>query len=684
MGEEMSGSVQFVKGVGPKRAKLLKKLNIETILDLLYYFPRDYRDRRKIKKIKHARPGGEVTVEGEVIRIREEKSPRGTPILKVTFSDETGALNGVWFNQSFLKQQFNKGDKFSLSGEIEKKNLFQYNKKEIYNPVYEKNRPSSPRLHTGRVVPVYPLTEGLTQKRMRYIIYNGLQDYADHLEEFIPDFIRGKFNFIGLVDSLRSIHFPGGKEDYIRARRRLVFEELFLLQLLVLIRKKGFVDEKGISHHKDGDILSKFFSSLPFEFTDAQKSVWEEIKYDMEKDVPMQRLLQGDVGSGKTVVAASALIKCMDGGYQGVFMAPTEILAGQHYLRLKELLSPLGFEIMLLTGSHTASEQRELKERISTGEGDLIIGTHALFQEDVAYHQVGLVVIDEQHRFGVEQRYRLKEKAGNPDLLVMTATPIPRSLALTFYGDLDLSIIDEMPPGRSPVITTWRKQNARSRIYQFVREKIREGRQAYVVCPLIEPSEELDALAAEEVYEQLKNDMLTGCRTGLLHGQQPAEKKEETMEKFRQGKLDVLISTTVIEVGVDVPNASVMVIENAERFGLAQLHQLRGRVGRGEYQSYCILVARPTTEKARKRLEVITGSGDGFEISEEDLKIRGPGEFFGTKQHGIPDLKIASIIRDRDTVVTARREAEKVLNKTGWRHKYPALVERLEELKIKH
>ncbi|MFW6238425.1 MAG: DEAD/DEAH box helicase, partial [Halanaerobiales bacterium] len=400
MSEEMPGSVQFVKGVGPKRAKLLKKLDIESVRDLLYFFPRDYKDRREIEDIKYAGPGGEVTVEGEVIQIQAEKSPRGTPILKVTFSDGTDALNGVWFNQSYLKQQFKKGEKYTLSGKIEEKNLYQYNKKEIYNPVFEKNRSSGPRLHTGRIVPIYPLTAGLTQKRMRYITYNGLHDYADHLQEFLPAFIREKHNFAGLVESLHNVHYPVGKEAYIRAHRRLVFEELFLLQLLVLIRKKGFVQEAGISHKEASEVITDFVSSLPFEFTTAQKNVWREIRTDMEKDVSMQRLLQGDVGSGKTVVAASALIKCMAGGYQGVFMAPTEILAGQHFLRLKKLLSPLGFEIVLLTGSRTTGEQREIQDRIASGEIDLIIGTHALFQEGVDYHRVGLVVIDEQHRFG--------------------------------------------------------------------------------------------------------------------------------------------------------------------------------------------------------------------------------------------------------------------------------------------
>jgi len=674
-------SVEFIKGVGPGYLKLLKKLNISTVEDLLYYFPRDYQDRRNLTAIKYISLGEPVTIKGKVIKVVEERPRRGLKILKVTFSDDTDVINGVWFNQTYLKKQFKEGEIFFLSGELNEKS-WRFSKKELYNPVFEK-LDSSDTIHTGRVVPIYQLSSGITQKRLRQIIYNALTDYACHLPDILPDSIKERYDFLKIEKSIWGLHFPEDRQHYIKARSRLAFEELFLLQLIVLNKKKGMMIKQGISHKKSQEIINKMLDSLSFKLTAAQDRVWDEIQKDMEKKAPMQRLLQGDVGSGKTIIAALALIETMANKYQGILMAPTEILAEQHYLKLSDLLGKLGFDVALLIGSMSQSQRKQVLTDIEEEKIDLIIGTHALFQEGINYSKPGLVVIDEQHRFGVEQRFKLKNKGENPDLLVMTATPIPRTLALTLYGDLDLSIIDELPPGRSPVITTWRDEKSRTKIYNFVRDKIKEGRQAYIVCPLIEPSEEIKAISALELFEELTENIFSDYNIGLLHSKITSDEKKVVMDDFRDGKIDILVSTTVVEVGVDVPNASIMIIENAERFGLAQLHQLRGRVGRGKHQSYCIMIANPTTEEGRKRLSVMTETTDGFQIAEEDLKIRGPGEFFGTRQSGMLDLKIANIMKDHKLIKLAREEAEKVIDLENWQETYKLLYKKLNQIELK-
>ncbi len=683
MQNKLPEDIQYIKGVGPRWAKLLARLGINTVEDLLYYFPRDYEDRRKIKKIKYIKPGQKVTIRGKVVKISEQRLRKGLSILRVTFSDDTDVVNGVWFNQSFRKKQFSKGSEYIINGEVNKTSWWKYNKKEINNPVFEEIKVDDEQIHTGRVVPIYPLTDGINQKRLRKIIYNTLSKYANHINDTLTVNIIKKYGFLNLKESLWGLHFPENRKEYIKARKRIAFEELFLFQLKVLGFRGEIVKQTGVKHNPAGIIMKKFIGLLPFKLTSAQKKVWQAIKMDMESSVPMQRLLQGDVGSGKTVVAALALIETMANGNQGVFMAPTEILAEQHYLNLKEMLTPLGFNIVLLVGGIKEKKRTKIENLIANNKADLIIGTHALFQESVKYNRIGLIVIDEQHRFGVNQRHKLLQKGNTPDMLVMTATPIPRSLALTLYGDLDLSVIDELPPGRNKVITTWRKKNARSGIYKFVREKLHKGRQAFVVCPLIEPSEEIDSVSAEEMKEELENKYLAGFNIGILHSKLKQEDKKRVMDKFREGDLHVLVSTTVVEVGVDIPNASIMIVEDATRFGLAQLHQLRGRVGRGKYQSYCVLIANPTTEESYKRLKVITNTGDGFKIAEEDLKIRGPGEFFGTKQHGIPDLKVANILKDTKLLTSARNEAEKIIEKENWQKKYPLLTEKIEKLEMK-
>lgn len=683
MQSKLDDSVQFIKGVGPRRAKALSRLGIDTIEDLLYYFPRDYEDRRNIKKIKFIKPGQKVTVKGNVVRIEEQKVRKGLSILRVTFSDNTDVINGVWFNQSYRKKQFKKGDNYIISGQVNKTSWRKYNKKEINNPVYEEIKSDDRQIHTGRVVPIYSLTGGVKQKRLRKIIYNVLAKYLDYKNDLLPGKIKKKYKLLDIKKSIAGLHFPQDRKHYIQARKRIAFEELFLLQLKILEHRGEIVNQQGIKHESRDEIIKKFTKLLPFELTSAQKRVWQEIKEDMESSIPMQRLLQGDVGSGKTAVAALALIETVSNGNQGVFMAPTEILAEQHYLNLKELLSPLGINVILLVGGLKDKQKGKIKNKIANNEVDLIIGTHTLFQESVEYHRLGLIVVDEQHRFGVNQRHKLFNKGNTPDMLVMTATPIPRSLALTLYGDLDLSIIDELPPGRSKVITTWRKKNARNGIYKFVREKLDEGRQAFVVCPLIEPSEEINSVSAEKMKEDLENNYLQGYNIDILHSKINQDKKKRVMDRFREGEINVLVSTTVVEVGVDIPNASIMIIEDAVNFGLAQLHQLRGRVGRGEYQSYCVLIANPTTEESYRRLKVLTETGDGFKIAEEDLKIRGPGEFFGTKQHGLPDLKVANILKDSKLLDSARIEAQEFIEQSNWQEEYPLLAGRLKKIQIK-
>ncbi|MFW6270357.1 MAG: ATP-dependent DNA helicase RecG [Bacillota bacterium] len=680
MSQKIPESVQFIKGVGPKRAEILAKLDIHTVEDLLYYFPRTYEDRSKVKNIHEVTPGEEVTLKVKVLTVNIVRPKKGLSILRVSFSDGKDSVNGVWYNQPYLNKKFEKGDWYYIYGEINEKS-WKFNKVEINNPVFEKVEGEN--IHTSRVVPIYPLTSNITQKRIRKIIYYALKEYVVHIDDIIPSYIKEKYNFISLRKSLWGFHFPQNRRHYIDSRKRLAFEELFLLQLLILKRKTNFSQKKGISHRSPKKMIKDFIDSLDFNLTSAQKKAWSEIKTDMETGIPMQRLLQGDVGSGKTIVAVLALIETIANGYQGVFMAPTEILAEQHYYRLIELMENFDCDIELLIGSLERKKRDQIEKNIAENKIDIIVGTHALFQKRINYNKIGLTIIDEQHRFGVEQRHKLKNKGNNPDLLVMTATPIPRSLALTLYGDLDLSFIDELPPGRKPVVTKWRKKESRKKVYNFVKKKLNEGRQAFVVCPLIEPSEEIDAISTEKLQKLLKHKYLKKCKIGIMHSRLASEDKKITMEEFRRGNIQVLISTTVIEVGVDVPNATIMIIENAERFGLAQLHQLRGRVGRGKNQSYCIAIGNPGSEEGHKRLKVFSSTTDGFKIAEQDLKIRGPGEFFGTRQHGIPDLQVANIVKDKKMLSVARKEAKNIISRSQEKTHYDKLWNRVEEMELK-
>ncbi|MGC9001972.1 MAG: ATP-dependent DNA helicase RecG [Dictyoglomus sp.] len=652
-------SVQFAKGVGPHRAKLLNRLEIHTIYDLITYYPRDYDDRSKLKKISEIKPGERVTIKVKIIDYEETKTLyKKIPIIKAKISDNTGWAYAVWYGQKYIKQVLPPGTELLISGEA--KRLLKHI--EFENPEYETLDEGEDKefLNVGRIVPIYSLTSGLTQKVLRKIIYDALTDYSIFLEDPLPKYLREKYNLMDKPVSVWEKHFPTSFLTMASASKRITFEELFFLQLNLAKKRREIEELSAPVFNIQSELVEKFLGSLPFKLTKAQEKVWEEIKKDLSPGRPMHRLLQGDVGSGKTVIAALATILAYDNGYQTAFMVPTEILAEQHYNRLKNIFEPLGIKIALLTSSTPKKEKTYIYLDLAEGKLPVVIGTHALIQEEVTFKKLGLVIIDEQHRFGVIQRAKLWKKGEAPHLLVMTATPIPRSLALVLYGELDISIIDELPPGRKPVITYLFSKKERKKVYSFVEKEIEKGKQAFVVCPLIEESEKLEAESAKKLYEELKK-FFPRFNIGLIHGLVPREERTRIMEEFQKGEIQILVATTVIEVGVDIPNASIMVIENADRFGLAQLHQLRGRVGRGSEQSYCFLIADLKGENAKERLKVMVETNDGFVIANKDLEIRGPGEFFGTKQHGTLDDLFVDLTKDMKLFEIARNEAFEVI-----------------------
>ncbi len=649
--------VRYFKGVGPRRGEELARLGLKTVEDIFYYLPLRYEDRSNLKPIKDLVTGERQTVQGEVVTMTPRLSRTGVSIFQIAITDKTGFVHALWFNQPYLKDYFRKGQRVVLYGRVE-----QYDKLQIVQPEYEILKgDEEDSINIGRIVPVYSLGGGLTQRYLRNLVFSAITKYANSAQEKLPTYIRAREKLVDAPFAIRNIHFPASFANLERAYRRIVFEEFFLLQLaLALKRKKVKWEGQALSHRIEGELIESFKRDLPFELTAGQKKAIGEIERDISSARPMNRLLEGDVGSGKTVVAAHGLVITVQNGFQGAIMAPTEVLARQHFITLSELLMPLGINIALLVSGMDADSKKRIYSEIREGKVNIVVGTHAVIQEAVEFKRLGLVVIDEQHKFGVTQRSTLRQKGYNPHVLVMTATPIPRTLALTVYGDLDISVMREMPKGRRPIVTYWVEEEKRERVYNFVKEELKKGRQAYVVCPLIDASaksEDRKTKSATEVFERLKTEVFSDFKVGLLHGRMALKEKDKVMKEFKKSAIDLLVSTIVIEVGIDIPNATVMVVENAERFGLAQLHQLRGRVGRGEHDSYCILLADPATDEAAERLKAIEGTLDGFQIAEADLDIRGPGEFFGTRQHGLPEIRFGNILKDFDIMEAARREA---------------------------
>lgn len=680
--------VMYVKGVGPKVGALLNKLGIFTAYDLLHYFPRKHLDYAAKTPISNIKVGEEVTIFGKILSVTyyTSKKRSNLTIITITVSDETGiiAINRFMgktnrYMIERIKAQYPKGANIIISGVVKADDFARgltIDKPEMEAVSGDIEECDS--LHLNRIVPVYPVTENLNIKTLRRAIHNAIETYADHLEDVLPEQIKKQYKLTDKVTAIREIHFPGSVQKLEEARKRLVFEEFFLMQLkLALIRKIQKTEAQGVAlnYNKKG-LPAKFVDSLPFKLTNGQKEAFDEIIADISKPEPMRRLLQGDVGCGKTVVAAMALLVAVENGFQGAIMAPTEILAEQHYKNFVKWLTSLGLSVGFFVGKHGVKVRREMLQNLKNGQINVAVGTHALIQESVEFNNLGLVVIDEQHRFGVRQRSELKNKGANPELLAMTATPIPRTLALTLHGDMDLTIINELPPGRKPVKTALISQKDRKKAYQLIEKEIEKGHQAYIVFPLIEESETLSAKAATKEAERLQKNVFPNLKIGLVHGKLSAAEKDKVMEDFRAGEYHILVSTTVIEVGVDVPNATVMMIENSERFGLSQLHQLRGRVGRDEKQAYCILCADTNSNETRKRLEIMTKTNDGFVIAESDLQIRGPGELMGIKQSGIPDLVLADLVRDANLLEIAR-EASFNLVKNDDIENYPLLNKKI-------
>jgi ATP-dependent DNA helicase RecG len=672
--------VQYVKGVGPARARLLEKLGITTLEDLLYYFPWRYEDRKNLKKIGNLSQGIHETLMGEVVSTSVITTPRKRmKIFELSVSDETGSLKAKWFNQAYLKKYFKKGQRVILSGLI-KGNPYSGIGMEMENPDFELFETDDKLIHTSRIIPIYKATEGLSPKQLRTLLFNAVKAYVSSLEEYMPRDILERNELNPINWSLREAHFP---QEFTNvgllnrgespAHKRLVFDEFFLLELGLALMKKKETRERGISFQIKNGLTHTFYRNLPFELTGAQKRVLTEVRADMQSSMPMNRLVHGDVGCGKTIVALVSMLTAVDNGYQACLMAPTELLAEQHYINIHRMVDDLGIKAVLLT----SSRKDKHVDDICGGNAQIIIGTHALIQEHVQFNNLGLAVIDEQHRFGVVQRAAIRSKGQNPDILIMTATPIPRTLAMTLYGDLDISIIDELPSGRQPISTKVIFPSQKDRIYSLINAELSKSRQVYIVYPLIEESEKLDLKSAIEGAEAFKK-IFPEREIGLVHGKMHHSERENVMARFKEGDIDILVATTVIEVGIDVPNASLMLIVHAERFGLAQLHQLRGRTGRGAYDSHCLLLAyHPFSDEAKRRLKAMETTGDGFKIAEEDLAIRGPGDFFGTRQAGIPDLKIANIIRDIGVLETARKEAFNFADNEAGLDAHPLLKESL-------
>ena len=673
MGENsklMNSPIQYVKGVGEKRAALFNKIGIYNVEDLIHYFPREYEDRRHIYSISQLSEGMVCCIKAPVLTLAAERRFKyNLAVYSLAIDDGTGSINVFWFSSPKYKRKFERGTEYIFYGKVVNRNgWIQFEL--IEAETADKNA------KTGKILPVYPLTKGINQNNLRSMMAS-VMDKISFFEDVLPESIVRENNLMSYDKAMRCIHFPDNMDDFENARRRFVFEELFILQLSLNYMKENRANAKGIVF---GDISCgrEFVDSLPFELTSAQKKAIREICDDFQSGTPMNRLVQGDVGSGKTVVAACAMYIAVKNGYQTALMAPTEILANQHYNTFKNFFGDK-IKIALLTGS--VSNKKKMLEGIEKGEYQVVIGTHALIEDTVNFKNLGFCVTDEQHRFGVNQRSKLGGKGDFCHMLVMSATPIPRTLALILYGDLDITIIGDKPKGRQDIDTFSVNDNIRQRAYGFVRKQLSEGRQAYVVCPLVEESESLDAVASVQFAEKLQTEVFPEYKVGLLHGKMKSKEKDSVMMQFKNGEIDLLVATTVIEVGVDVPNANIMVIENAERFGLSQLHQLRGRVGRGNFKSYCVLITNSQNDVTKERMKTMTDTNDGFKISQKDLELRGCGEFFGTRQHGLPELKIANLFTDIDILKDAQEQCEKLLSENP--HLYGPQCERLKE-RINH
>lgn len=649
---DLRDEVTVLKGIGPKKAKALEKLKIKTLRDFLFFFPREYQDRRNLKQIGELQAEQFACVRGRVELIVKDGYRYGKKQkLRLLVSDGQNSMEVIFFNAKYMINSFEKGEEYDFYG----KPSVNYGKVQMIHPDFSKSGENA----SGGILPVYPLTAGISQREMQNW-QRRVQSLADGIAEPLPQELLERHRLCGMGFALKNIHFPLERSPLRQGKYRLIFDELLTLQTGLLASKQMASKGKtGLIFDKKAD-AEEYIKSFPYELTGAQKRVTAEIIADLESGKVMNRLVQGDVGSGKTAIAEIALYKAVKSGFQGVLMAPTELLAKQHYHGIKRNFESFGITAGLLTGNMTAGEKRQTLEALADGSLQVLIGTHAIIQPNVVFRNLGLVITDEQHRFGVKQRTQLQEKGNNPHVLVMTATPIPRTLAVILFGDLDISIIDELPPNRQKIITRSLPQEERSRGYDFVFKQLQQGRQAYVVAPLIDESEVLDVKSAEELYEELK-DSFPGYKAALLHGAMKQKDKDEIMERFYRGEIHVLVSTVVIEVGINVPNATIMVIENAERFGLAQLHQLRGRVGRGKHRSYCILISNGNSDMAKSRMEIMTESQDGFYIAEQDLKLRGPGDLFGTRQHGIPDLNLADLAKHIKILDEVKTEAKKII-----------------------
>ncbi len=665
----LNAPVTRLSGISAAYAHKLQNLGVTTVDDLLTLYPNRYDDYRSLKTINQLAYGEDVTIMAQIWQVKQKKTRNGRPIVTALLSDGTGTIEASWFNQPWLAEKLTQGRQIILSGRVNQY-LGHLN---FQSPDWEEL--DQDQINTGRLVPIYPLTSGITANWLRRLQKRTVDYWSPRLTDHLPAEICERLGLLSLNEAIRQAHFPDDWESLEVARKRLAFDELLMIQLSVFKQRQVWQQEAGgrtspseglvRAVEIDQAMLDSFIQALPFNLTQAQKEVLDEILADMAQAVPMSRLLQGDVGSGKTVVALAAMLATTKEGGQGVILAPTEILAEQHYKNIQSLLTMTGFDervqISLLTGSTKAKERAAVLDDLASGRSQLLVGTHAIIQDDVIFHKLQLAVVDEQHRFGVNQRSLLRQKGRNPHMLVMSATPIPRSLALTLYGDLDLSIIDQLPPGREVVKTRWLAPKERERAYSFLDAQIEQGRQAFIICPLVEESDKIEARSAIEEHKRLQKTIFPNLALGLLHGRMTGKEKETVMATFRDQKTHILVSTAVVEVGIDIPNASVILIEGANRFGLAQLHQFRGRVGRGSHQSYCLLLADNASEEAHKRLEIMERTNNGFELAEEDLKLRGPGEFFGTKQSGLPSLKMVKL-SDTKLLELARAEAKRVFD----------------------